>query len=365
MGKVYKRYKNFLEKYLDSSHGKRFFNVVYSVGAAIVILGAMFKILHLPFGNQMLMIGMITEAIVFLLSAFERPDKEYKWEEVYPVLADDENFVPKAEREVQIQNTDIRPSVQQTSFPSSGGSNSTNINNTEGSSSSNNQTFSSTNQGGNATPISGGGSSTTVINRGGSGSSGNSQNFPLDNQGGNGVPTTGGGTIISGGTVVLDSSNVADASEKYADQLTQMSDNMSKFAEVTNSLGTISDSLLKAFQTIIDNSEGIGNNTQGYVNQMEALNRNVSGLNTIYEIQLKGVSGQIGTIEEINAGLDRMKKLYSGSLADSSIFKNETEKMAQQLVELNTVYSRLLQAMTTNMNLGGGFNPSNNSNPQP
>lgn len=349
MGKKYKRYKNFLEKYLDSNNGKRFFNVVYSVGAAIVILGAMFKILHLPFGNQMLMIGMITEAIVFLLSAFEKPSKEYKWEEVYPVLADEEGFIPRAQREEMQQRS--TPAIQQTSIPSQqGGRPVTNAVNTA-----NNTVVQGGNGGGGGTTIIGGGNTTS------SGVTGGNQYAPTGSGGGGSIS---GGTIVTGGAVVVDGANVVEASEKYVDQMSHMSENMAKFAQVTESLGKISESLLGSFQTIIDNSDGIGTNTQGYVTQMETLNRNISGLNTIYELQLKGVSGQIHTIEEINAGLDRIKKLYGGSLVDSSIFKNETEKMAQQLTELNKVYGRLLQAMTSNMNVGGGFNPTGNT-PQP
>lgn len=372
MGKKYRRYKNFLEKYLDSNNGKRFFNVVYSVGAAIVILGAMFKILHLPFGNQMLMIGMITEAIVFLLSAFEKPAKEYKWEEVYPALVDEEGFIPKAER-VQMQQQNSGPAIQQTSMPSqqatgntstgSTGKNNANTGNT-GSNYANSASNSNNNGGGGSavgggTTIIGGGSSTAN-----SAYSGGNQAIPTGSTGGG--TSVSGGTVVTGGAVVIDGANVVEASEKYVDQMSHMSENMAKFAQVTESLGKISESLLASFQTIIDNSDGIGTNTQGYVSQMEALNRNISGLNTIYEIQLKGVSGQIHTVEEINAGLDRIKKLYSGSLVDSSIFKNETEKMAQQLTELNKVYARLLQAMTSNMNMGGGFNPNPTGNePQP
>lgn len=310
MGKKYRRYKNFVEKYLDSNTGKRFFNIVYSVGAAIVILGALFKILHLPFGNQMLMIGMITEAIVFLLSAFESPGKDYKWEEVYPALAESEDFVPKAERDA-VRTQMVRPSVQSQ----------TNVQSTSPASSARNTQ---------TTPPSANIASSPVI--------------------------------VSGGA--MNSADVVGASEGYVNQLTQMAENMEKFAKVTDSLGSISDSLLKSFQTIIDNSEGIGSNTQGYVNQIETLNRNISGLNTIYEIQLKGVSGQINTIEHINAGLDRIKKLYDGSMADSTVFKTETEKMAQQLAELNRVYARLLQAMTSNMNMGGGFTPPAGNAPQ-
>ena len=62
MGK-YKRYKNSLEKFLSGDSGKRFFNFAYSLGAAVVILGALFKILHLPGGNAMLCIGMGTEVL--------------------------------------------------------------------------------------------------------------------------------------------------------------------------------------------------------------------------------------------------------------------------------------------------------------
>lgn len=372
MGKKYRRYKNFLEKYLDSNNGKRFFNIVYSVGAAIVILGAMFKILHLPFGNQMLMIGMITEAIVFLLSAFEKPAKEYKWEEVYPALVDEEGFIPRAER-VQVQQNS-GPAIQQTSIPSQQGGNGNSSGNSTSNSSNNyasqgnnggsnnysgGANYGGGNSGGGGTTIIGGGAST-----GTTGISGGNQNIPASSGGGG--TTVSGGTVVTGGAVVIDGANVVEASEKYVDQMSHMSENMAKFAQVTESLGKISESLLGSFQTIIDNSDGIGSNTQGYVTQMETLNRNISGLNTIYEIQLKGVSGQIHTIEEINAGLDRIKKLYGGSLVDSSIFKNETEKMAQQLTELNKVYSRLLQAMTSNMNMGGGFNPNLTENePQP
>ena len=83
MGK-YKRYKNSIEKFLSGDSGKRFFNFAYSIGAAIVIWGALFKILHLPGGNVMLSIGMGVEVVMFILTAFDRPAKEYHWEEVFP-----------------------------------------------------------------------------------------------------------------------------------------------------------------------------------------------------------------------------------------------------------------------------------------
>ena len=62
-------------------------NMVYGLGAAVVILGALFKIMHWPGGNGMLIAGLVTEALVFTISAFESVDDEYDWSLVYPELA--------------------------------------------------------------------------------------------------------------------------------------------------------------------------------------------------------------------------------------------------------------------------------------
>ena len=85
MGK-YRRYKNIIEMFLSSEKGKRVLNFCYSWGASVVIIGALFKLLHLPYANQILFVAMITEAAVFFISAFERPNDEYHWEDVFPVL---------------------------------------------------------------------------------------------------------------------------------------------------------------------------------------------------------------------------------------------------------------------------------------
>jgi gliding motility-associated protein GldL len=62
---------------------------IYGIGAAIVIVGAMFKILHLPGAGIMLGVGLTTEAIIFLFSAFEPKHQEFDWSLVYPELAGD------------------------------------------------------------------------------------------------------------------------------------------------------------------------------------------------------------------------------------------------------------------------------------
>lgn len=299
--------------FLSSDMGKRVLNFCYSWGASIVIIGAMFKLLHLPYGNQILFIAMTVEALVFFISAFEHPSNEYHWEEVFPVL--------------KSKNPLDRPD-----FAGTGMSN--------------------------------------LVN--------SPENVEDDNAGG-GIRINAGAAKKAGlaGASVLgnldvseeDTKNLSDsikklsgaadqiskmaelteATQKYLEQLSGMSENMERFSHVTNSLTDVSGTLLHSYKSITDNSDGINQNSRGYVQQMEMLNRNISGLNTIYEIQLKSISSQIESIEHINGGLNRIREMYDGSVTDSSVFRNETEKMTRQLAELNQVYSRLLQAMTVNM----------------
>ncbi|MEG1545003.1 MAG: gliding motility protein GldL [Tannerellaceae bacterium] len=347
MGK-YKRYKNRIEMFLSSERGKRILNFSYSWGASIVILGAMFKLLHLPYANQILFVAMITEALVFFVSAFERPGEEYHWEDVFPVL--------------KSKNPMDRPDF--------GGSSVGGVANEEDEESS----------------VSVGGITMThgaahQANFGGN-MGGNTSGNSSGNMGGGNL----GGLNFAGQLDVTeeDTKNLSDsikklsgaaeqiskmaelteASQKYLDQLSGMSDNMQRFSQVTNSLTDVSDTLLTSYKCITDNSDGINEHSRGYVQQMETLNRNISGLNTIYEIQLKGISSQIDTIEHINAGLGRIRDLYDGSVVDSSVFRSETEKMAQQLAQLNQVYSRLLQAMTVNMSGVAAANPYPPQQPQ-
>ncbi|MEO0474125.1 MAG: gliding motility protein GldL [Bacteroidota bacterium] len=74
---------------LKSRTGKVVMNFIYGAAAAVVIVGALFKILHWEGANLMLIVGMFTEAGVFLISAIDPPEEDYEWERVYPALADD------------------------------------------------------------------------------------------------------------------------------------------------------------------------------------------------------------------------------------------------------------------------------------
>ena len=310
MGK-YRRYKNIIEMFLSSEKGKRVLNFCYSWGASVVIIGALFKLLHLPYANQILFVAMITEAAVFFISAFERPNDEYHWEDVFPVL--------------KSKNPLDRPDFSKGSEAN----------------------------GGNGIQVGG-----VVMNIGNDMSSNTSAVSGAAAAASLGLNVTEEDTRnlsdsikkLSGAAEQISKmAELTEATQKYLEQLSSMSEQMEKFSQVTNSLTSASDTLLNAYQHISDNSDGISQNSKGYVQQMEALNQNISGLNAVYEAQLRSISMQIENIEQINAGLSRIKDMYNGSVVDSSVFRSETEKMTQQLAQLNQVYSRLLQAMTVNM----------------
>lgn len=72
-----------LSKFLSSRTGKRFYNLCYCWGACLVILGAVFKIAHMPYDNLLLMIGLFTEVFIFFISGFDEPAREYKGKECF------------------------------------------------------------------------------------------------------------------------------------------------------------------------------------------------------------------------------------------------------------------------------------------
>ena len=73
-------------KWYESYKGKRVTGIIYSVGAAVVIIGALFKILHWPGASAVLMIGMFTEAFLFTIGTLDAPHPTYAWEQVFPQL---------------------------------------------------------------------------------------------------------------------------------------------------------------------------------------------------------------------------------------------------------------------------------------
>ena len=308
MGKI-KRYKKKAGRFLKSDSGQRFFNFAYSIGAAIVILGALFKILHMPAGNALLSIGMGTEVLMFVLTAFDKPEKEYHWEEVFPVLAS--------------QDPEDRPD-----FNSGGG------------------IFIGGGAGGDGEGYEGGDVNISVAEA--KGAVGLPQGVNLSEE-----DTLSLSESIAKMAAASDQlsrmAELTDATQQYLSQMAGISEQMQKLQATTTALNEVSETLLNSYKAITDNSQNISNSSTGYVDQMQALNQNISGLNTIYEIQLKSISSQLDNIDRVNRGLKDIRDMYEKSAAESAHYCDETEKMARYMKQLNSVYEKMVKAMTVNM----------------
>lgn len=337
--------------------GQRFFNFAYSIGAAIVIWGALFKILHLPGGSVLLCIGMGTEIAMFIITAFDRPAKEYDWEEVFPEL-DHKRYLHKTkEGEESEEDPDGELEGSASRF-----------------------------RGGYAGGGGGYGGPGVIIGGGMAGGTYDVDSEELGESGYHGGSVSGGGGVIiagGGGTVVQGGGTVApglDLSEEdtvslrdsiakmaaAADQLSQMAElttatqdylskisgiaeQMTRLQETTAELNQVSSILLDSYKAITDNSATISESSNGYVESMADLNRNISGLNTIYEIQLKSISSQLESIDRVNRGLKDIRDMYEKSARQSSRYCEETERMTRYMTQLNSVYEKMVTAMTINM----------------
>ena len=303
-----RKYANSIERFLHGEKGQRFFNFAYSVGAAIVIWGALFKILHLPGGNALLCVGMGTEIAMFILTAFDRPPKEYTWEDVFPVL--------------DSKDPDDRPDFA------------------------------------NGTGLVIAGSPHHVDAGEVKAAAGLPQGISLSEE-----DTLSLHDSIQKMAAASDQlsrmAELTDATQQYLLGMQAISEQMAMLRDTTMALNEVSSVLLSSYKAITDNSDLISKSSTGYAEQMSDLNRNLSGLNTIYEIQLKNVSGQLETIDRVNRGLKDIKDMYEKSARESSRYCEETEKMARYMKQINSVYEKMITAMTINMHnpMMGGANP--------
>jgi hypothetical protein len=348
-----KRLRIRLSIFLGSYRGKSIFNLFYGLGAAVAILGTLFKLLHLDGANIMLSLGLGTEVFIFAISALEPPYRNYHWEYVFPILkshADGDR--PDFQNLPGGQVTEgMTPEVYvgDTSIPGE----STTANLQGGAQTGGTVYVGGAPSGGGS--MSGGGVPYTPHRNSMAGVTPEQarENYGIPPQ----VPisdedaATLTDSIKKMGEAVSQLNNLADitmVTENYISKLSGMADNLNRFSDATGSLAEVSNVLLDSYRNVTENSDEISANSKGYVEQMGNLNRNLSGLNTIYEIQLKSVSSQIDTIDRVNKGLVHIRDMYENSTGDSDRFSKETEAMADNLARLNMVYARMLEAMSPN-----------------
>ena len=279
----------FMQKWMDSVPGQTFMNYAYSWGAAVVILGTLFKLTHLPGANLMLFIGMGTEVFVFFISAFDRPFDKSTIDMTLDNHMDD-SVIDHAV-EAPFEETDDEPVSAPASAPYAA----------------------SGVQGG--TIIIGG-----VSNGNGNGNQASAAQEPISFEPAAAVAANAAETsaaaspaaVAAGGTVigapasavsVATAEAMETATTAYVERLEQLNETLQKVEQLSARLATDSE-------------------------EMENLNRTLTGIARVYEMQLKSASQQITTQDSIN---------------------EQTQLMADKIRELNSIYARMIEAMTTNM----------------
>ncbi|WP_417149484.1 gliding motility protein GldL [Prevotellamassilia timonensis] len=330
-----------LQHWMDSVPGQTFLNYAYSWGASIVILGALFKLTHLPGGNFMLFMGMGTEVVVFFLSAFDRPfDKDeigkelphdYETDEEIAArlgLTDDDEEADDTDEDT-IEDTTAdeavsQPAVQPVAQPAA------------------------------AQPA--------------------AQPAAAAAQGVSGVVFVGGGaaaapaaaataTVGGGGTAAPETATATTATAAAAPNAAEAAQaaiaaatpagaqpfdaEAKRLAEI---IRLANDELLHRAQAVL--SPEMEEATQAYIaklrtladtftkvdeqsarlahdsEEMAQLNRTLTAINKTYDLHFQSISKQVGTIEQIN---------------------EETRQLAKRIEELNGVYRRMIDAMAVNM----------------
>ena len=287
-----------LQKWMDSVPGQTFLNYAYSWGASVVILGTLFKLTHLPGANIMLFAGMGTEVFVFFISAFDRPfDKTQEGRDLPTHIDEEEIDREEAEAEAAY-NAGVQGSVI-----IGGGAAGTGAG-----------------VAGSGAGVSGGG---TIIIGGGAASAATSATAPASE---GAAQTIAGGTqTVAGAAQTVVSPEAAQTAAAAAELAANHEVAMQLADAQANYLDELK-RLTETLQKVSDQSARLTRDSE----EMENLNRTLTGICKIYEMQLKGASQQIGTIDQIN---------------------EQSKRMAEQIEQLNGIYARMIEAMTVNMNL--------------
>lgn len=264
--------------------GKTIVNYMMSLGASVVIVGALFKIQHYPGASAMLVIGLLTEAFLFAIGAIEPQHMPYEWEKIYPQLAHHEEDEHGEEHSDEMD----------------------------------------------------------VIEEGNSAES----NLPITQQLDNLLEDAKIGpeliqSLSAGLTNLKDSterlSDITDASvasNEYADSLKSASMNVSN----------LSDSYVRASESLNSVASGAGS-ASAFGTEMEKVSKNLADLNSVYELQLKAATEQVESSSKYFEGVDELLKSLSDSVSDAKSYKQNIGQLSENIAALNTVYGNMLSAM--------------------
>lgn len=296
----------------------RIFNAGYGIGASIVIIGVLFKLMYWEGADIMLTVGLLTEALIFAMSAFERPLKTYEWDKVIDFengkidLQFNNTFGPTTEEasaeQVYNQGNAYPPApnyAAPSAFPG--------VTNIEGLSDEDAQRL----------------------------------NHSIQN-------------LTKTASQLNEIASFSLETEKFAESIRNISENTSKYAQSQEALIEATSNLQTIYERIGEDTGKIEVNTQEYRQKVERINSNLAGMNSIYEIQLKDIHSQsvhFHNQTEISKKLSEEMKLVTGEISKmkdmSDDFSMATQKLktnanelADNIARLNAIYGNMLNSMS-------------------
>ena len=300
----------------------RLFNAGYGIGASIVIMGVLFKLMYWEGANLMLTVGLITEALIFAMSAFERPLKTYEWDKLF----DFESGKLDLQIDGSLKSGDqVKSGLEVAPAPQ-----------------------------------------TTVVNQP------SAQNYPTTNAY-PGVTNVEGLSDDDAEKLSKSIQNLARTAgqlneiasfsletEKFAASIRNISENTSKYAQSQDGLIEATTNLHDIYQRICTDTEKIEVNTQEYRSKVERINSNLAGMNAIYEIQLKDIHAQsvhFHNQTEISKQMSEEMKMVTGEIGklknvsdDFSLatqkLKTNANELADNIAKLNSIYGNMLNSMS-------------------
>jgi gliding motility-associated protein GldL len=258
---------------------------IYGIGASVVILGAMFKILHLPGAGAMLGVGLTTEAIIFFLSAFEPPHHDPDWSKVYPELAEDYEGTAPASRRIGKGGDQMSQKLDKMLEQAKIGP--------------------------------------ELVESLGRGMHRLSDNVSKMNNMG----------------------DVGAITKDYADSLKQSTGVMN---EVNKSYDTTLKAMQEMASVSKSATADMANSSQNakeYHTQVQSVTKNLEALNAVYELELQDANSHVKAMNKFYSNLTTSLESMSKATEDAEQFKSEIKQLTSNLASLNTVYGNMLTAM--------------------
>jgi gliding motility-associated protein GldL len=294
-----------LAELVQSSGWKNFIAKLYGLGASIVIVGALFKIQHWPLAGTMLTVGLLTEAVIFFFSAFEPLHEEIDWTLVYPELAG----IPEEGEELPAHGTGKQRDAGARGIAGGGGGY-------------------------------GGGAGSAALAKFDEMLEKAEITPELFQKLGVGMKKLGDATAN-----ISAMNDISAASSKYMSTMDVANESLGKLAESYQSTTKVINETGSNYKNIAESLSTIETGGKSYQLQLETLNKNLSALNAVYELQKKGADDHLKESEALYKGLQGLMKNLTDSAGDTQKYREQITKLNENLTALNSVYGNMLAAM--------------------